>query len=74
MGFSGVRGKVCAGPARREDQTLKAELPGYLEYAHRLRYKLNPGVWQLLRFGLALVKRVNKPRQSHSEGRQLARG
>ena len=30
---------------RWEDQTLQAELPGYKEYAQRVRYKLIPGVW-----------------------------
>lgn len=28
-----------------EDQTLQAELPGYKEYAARVRYKWIPGVW-----------------------------
>jgi protein-S-isoprenylcysteine O-methyltransferase Ste14 len=28
-----------------EDQTLQAELPGYKEYAQRVRYRLVPGVW-----------------------------
>ena len=28
-----------------EDQTLRAELPGYEEYAQRVRYSLVPGVW-----------------------------
>jgi protein-S-isoprenylcysteine O-methyltransferase Ste14 len=28
-----------------EDKLLKAELPGYEEYAHRTRYRLMPGVW-----------------------------
>jgi protein-S-isoprenylcysteine O-methyltransferase Ste14 len=28
-----------------EDKTLQAELPGYKEYAQRVRYKLIPGVW-----------------------------
>lgn len=28
-----------------EDRTLKAELPGYAEYAQRVRYRLLPGVW-----------------------------
>ncbi|HEY6073427.1 MAG TPA: isoprenylcysteine carboxylmethyltransferase family protein, partial [Anaerolineales bacterium] len=28
-----------------EDQTLHAELPGYKEYAQRVRYRLLPGVW-----------------------------
>jgi protein-S-isoprenylcysteine O-methyltransferase Ste14 len=30
---------------RWEDQTLQAELPGYAEYARRVRYRLIPGVW-----------------------------
>jgi protein-S-isoprenylcysteine O-methyltransferase Ste14 len=28
-----------------EDRTLQAELPGYLDYAHQVRYRLLPGVW-----------------------------
>jgi protein-S-isoprenylcysteine O-methyltransferase Ste14 len=28
-----------------EDRTLRAELPGYDEYARRTRYRLLPGVW-----------------------------
>lgn len=28
-----------------EDGTLKRELPGYLEYAARIRYRLVPGIW-----------------------------
>ena len=28
-----------------EDRTLHNELPGYEEYAHRVRYRLIPGVW-----------------------------
>lgn len=28
-----------------EDRTLKAELPGYADYAKRLRYRLGPGLW-----------------------------
>jgi protein-S-isoprenylcysteine O-methyltransferase Ste14 len=28
-----------------EDKTLHAELPGYKEYADRVRYKLIPGIW-----------------------------
>ena len=30
---------------RREDQTLRRELPGYEEYAARTRYRLVPGLW-----------------------------
>ena len=29
----------------REDATLQAELPGYAEYARRVRWRLLPGVW-----------------------------
>jgi protein-S-isoprenylcysteine O-methyltransferase Ste14 len=28
-----------------EDRTLRAELPGYAEYAARVRYRLVPGIW-----------------------------
>ena len=28
-----------------EDRTLRDELPGYREYAQRVRYRLVPGVW-----------------------------
>ncbi|MCI0521203.1 MAG: isoprenylcysteine carboxylmethyltransferase family protein [Chloroflexi bacterium] len=28
-----------------EDRTLQAELPGYADYAHRVRYRLLPGIW-----------------------------
>ena len=28
-----------------EDRTLQAELPGYKEYAKRVRYRLLPGIW-----------------------------
>ena len=28
-----------------EDRTLQAELPGYAEYATRVRFRLIPGVW-----------------------------
>ena len=28
-----------------EDQMLQAELPGYREYAQRVRYRLLPGIW-----------------------------
>lgn len=29
----------------REDQTLMAELPGYLDYAQKTRFRLIPGIW-----------------------------
>ncbi len=28
-----------------EDRTLRAELPGYAEYAEKVRYRLLPGIW-----------------------------
>jgi protein-S-isoprenylcysteine O-methyltransferase Ste14 len=28
-----------------EDQMLQAELPGYKEFAQRVRFKLLPGIW-----------------------------
>jgi protein-S-isoprenylcysteine O-methyltransferase Ste14 len=28
-----------------EDRTLQAELPGYVEYSQKVRYRLIPGVW-----------------------------
>lgn len=30
---------------RLEDDTLQAELSGYKEYAHKVRYRLLPGIW-----------------------------
>lgn len=38
---------VCALVIRTglEDRTLQAELPGYQDYARRVRYRLLPGVW-----------------------------
>ena len=28
-----------------EDRTLQSELPGYRDYAHKVRYRLLPGIW-----------------------------
>ena len=39
---------LCIGIVIRtglEDKTLQAELPGYREYAQKVRYRLVPGVW-----------------------------
>ena len=36
---------VLAYRTAREDATLRAELPGYAEYAARVRHRLVPGVW-----------------------------
>jgi protein-S-isoprenylcysteine O-methyltransferase Ste14 len=53
LGFGSLWALIPAGLAsillllrtRWEDQTLQAELPGYKEYAQRIRCKLIPGVW-----------------------------
>jgi protein-S-isoprenylcysteine O-methyltransferase Ste14 len=29
----------------REDRFLRGNLPGYLEYAQRVRYRMLPGIW-----------------------------
>ena len=39
-----------------EDSTLTRELPGYREYAERVRYRLFPGIW--------LAARTKPPRAS----------
>jgi protein-S-isoprenylcysteine O-methyltransferase Ste14 len=38
---------LCAILARTslEDRTLRAELPGYADYARRVHYRLLPGIW-----------------------------
>jgi len=38
-------GAVLVVRTRLEDSTLQAELPGYREYAQKVRYRLLPGVW-----------------------------
>ncbi|HPL26923.1 MAG TPA: isoprenylcysteine carboxylmethyltransferase family protein [Anaerolineae bacterium] len=44
-----IPGLLCVGAiavrTALEDRTLQAELPGYREYAQRVRYRLLPGVW-----------------------------
>ncbi len=42
---AGVASVLFLLRTRWEDQTLQAELPGYKEYAQRVRYKLVPGAW-----------------------------
>ncbi|MFH1084344.1 MAG: isoprenylcysteine carboxylmethyltransferase family protein [Chloroflexota bacterium] len=42
---AGVAGALIALRTALEDRTLQAELPGYAEYAQRVRYRLLPGVW-----------------------------
>jgi protein-S-isoprenylcysteine O-methyltransferase Ste14 len=36
---------VLAARAVMEERTLAEELPGYREYAQRVRYRFIPGVW-----------------------------
>jgi protein-S-isoprenylcysteine O-methyltransferase Ste14 len=36
---------VLAARAVMEERMLAEELPGYREYAQRVRYRLVPGVW-----------------------------
>jgi len=36
---------VIAFRAVREERMLAAELPGYADYARRVKYRLVPGVW-----------------------------
>jgi protein-S-isoprenylcysteine O-methyltransferase Ste14 len=40
-----LTGLVIAVRTALEDRTLLAELPGYREYAARVRYRLLPGLW-----------------------------
>jgi protein-S-isoprenylcysteine O-methyltransferase Ste14 len=42
---SGLVVPLLTWRARREEAVLSAELPGYLEYARAVRYRLVPGVW-----------------------------
>jgi protein-S-isoprenylcysteine O-methyltransferase Ste14 len=42
---AGLASSLLVLRIRWEDQTLQAELPGYREYAQRVRYKVIPGVW-----------------------------
>jgi protein-S-isoprenylcysteine O-methyltransferase Ste14 len=42
---AGLASALLVLRTRWEDQTLQAELPGYKEYARRVRYRLIPGVW-----------------------------
>ena len=42
---AGLASLVLVVRTRWEDQTLRSELPGYEEYARRVRYRLLPGVW-----------------------------
>jgi protein-S-isoprenylcysteine O-methyltransferase Ste14 len=49
MGWSLAAGSLAALlfviKAALEDRILQAELPGYRDYAERVRYRLLPGVW-----------------------------
>ncbi len=41
----GLAGFVFLLRAAREDRALQAELPGYADYARRVRFRLLPGIW-----------------------------
>jgi len=42
---SGLAAPLLVWRLRREEAVLRAELPGYVEYARSVRYRLLPGVW-----------------------------
>ena len=42
---AGVMAMLVAIRTALEDATLQRELPGYAEYARKVRYRLLPGVW-----------------------------
>jgi protein-S-isoprenylcysteine O-methyltransferase Ste14 len=42
---AGLSAVVLVVRTALEDKTLRTELPGYREYAERVRYRLLPGVW-----------------------------
>ena len=41
----GLNAVLFAVRTALEDRTLKAELPGYVEYANEVEYRLLPGIW-----------------------------
>ena len=45
LAASGILAILVIVRAALEDKTLRAELPGYPEYAQVTRYKLLPGIW-----------------------------
>jgi protein-S-isoprenylcysteine O-methyltransferase Ste14 len=45
MGVAALLTGVAIRRTALEDQTLHGELPGYRDYAARVRYRLVPGVW-----------------------------
>ena len=42
---SGRHRRHCVPRTLFEEQTLRAELPGYTEYTQRVKYRWVPGVW-----------------------------
>ena len=42
---SGLSALLLALRTALEDRTLQAELTGYADYAHQVRYRLLPGIW-----------------------------
>jgi len=41
----GLNGVAFIVRTALEDRTLQRELPGYSDYAGRVRYRLLPGIW-----------------------------
>jgi protein-S-isoprenylcysteine O-methyltransferase Ste14 len=42
---AGLAAAMVVRRTQREDKTLLAELPGYIDYAGRVRYRILPGIW-----------------------------
>jgi len=45
LAMGGLMGVLLLVRTGLEDRTLKAELPGYRDYAAATRYRLIPGLW-----------------------------
>jgi protein-S-isoprenylcysteine O-methyltransferase Ste14 len=45
LAVSGVMITLVVVRTALEDRTLRSELPGYPDYARRVRFRLVPGIW-----------------------------
>jgi protein-S-isoprenylcysteine O-methyltransferase Ste14 len=45
LAVSGVMIALVVVRTALEDRTLRSELPGYADYARRVRFRLIPGIW-----------------------------
>ncbi len=45
LALMALSGAMLIARTALEDRTLRAELPGYADYAKRVRYRLLPGIW-----------------------------